>query len=141
MRSSISYVRKNFWEINISYNLKDRHICEFQRVRNISFSENFALVLNEWSLLLINTFSKDTTCIKSIPKKLAMSWFFNCILNAVPLSIFKNGVKRGGWGVAKHKRFSIGVFRTLSNSMEHFVKIVNGRKPLTIFAKHSILDV
>ena len=50
---------------------------------------------------------------------------------------------RGAWTLRKfrHKEYS-GVFKTLEASkMELFSKIVNGRKPLTIFAKSSILKV
>ena len=35
---------------NISYPLTSTHTCAYQGIRNVSFSENFAYVLNEWSL-------------------------------------------------------------------------------------------
>ena len=39
---------QNFRKINISY-----PACAYQGVENVSFSENFAHVLNEWSLMEI----------------------------------------------------------------------------------------
>ena len=45
--SSISYVRKIFRKTNISYSLIRTRSCVYQEVRNVSFSENFAHVLNE----------------------------------------------------------------------------------------------
>ena len=39
---------QNFPEVNISYSLICTCTCEYQEVRNVSFSENFAFVLNEW---------------------------------------------------------------------------------------------
>ena len=45
--SSISYVRKIFRKTNISYPLIRTRSCAYQEVRNVSFSENFAHVLNE----------------------------------------------------------------------------------------------
>ena len=47
----IHLVRKQiFRETNISYPLIRTSTCAYQGVRNVSFSENFAYVLNEWSL-------------------------------------------------------------------------------------------
>ena len=43
-------VRKTFWKFNISYPLIYTRTCAYQGVRNISFSENFACVINERSL-------------------------------------------------------------------------------------------
>ena len=48
--SLIYYVRKIFRKTNISYTLIRTHLCAYQGVRNVSFSENFANVINEWSL-------------------------------------------------------------------------------------------
>ena len=45
--SSIQYVRKIFRKPYISY----PRICTRQEVKNVSFSKNFAYVLNKWSLL------------------------------------------------------------------------------------------
>ena len=44
-----------FRRTNISYPLMRTLTCAYQGVRNISFSKNFACVLNEWSLGCINT--------------------------------------------------------------------------------------
>ena len=46
--SSILYVQKVFKNTNISYNLT--HIV-YQEVRNVSVLQNFAYVLNVWSLM------------------------------------------------------------------------------------------
>ena len=47
--SSIYYVLKISWKINISYLLIRKRTCVYQGGRNISFSEHFAYVLNRWS--------------------------------------------------------------------------------------------
>ena len=44
--SSIKYVRKIFQKTNISNPLIRIRMCAYQGVRNISFSEDFAYVLN-----------------------------------------------------------------------------------------------
>ena len=51
MVSSIKYVRKIFRKTNISNPLIRTCSCAYQGVRNISSLENFAYVLNGWSLL------------------------------------------------------------------------------------------
>ena len=48
---SIKYVRKIFQKTNISNPLIRTRTREYQRVRNVSFSENFAYVLNGWPLM------------------------------------------------------------------------------------------
>ena len=48
--ASIKYVHKIFRKTNISNPLIRRLKCAYQGVRNISFSENFAYVLNGWPL-------------------------------------------------------------------------------------------
>ena len=48
--SSIKYVRKIFRKTNISNPLIHTRTCAYQRVRNVSFSENFAYILNGWPL-------------------------------------------------------------------------------------------
>ena len=51
--SSIKDVRKIFLKTNTS-NPSDTHTyCAYQGVRNVSFSENFACVLNGWLLRII----------------------------------------------------------------------------------------
>ena len=42
---------QNYPKTNISYPLIRTRTCAYQRVRNVSFSENFGNVLNEWSLI------------------------------------------------------------------------------------------
>ena len=49
-KSFIYYIHKHFRKTNISYPLILKRTCAYQGVRNVSFSENFASVLNEWSL-------------------------------------------------------------------------------------------
>ena len=51
MRSFIYYVRKIFRKTNIINTLIHTRTCAYQWVRNVSLSENFANVTNEWSLL------------------------------------------------------------------------------------------
>ena len=48
--SSIKYERKIFRKANISKPLIHTRTCAYQGVRNVSFSENFAYVLNGWPL-------------------------------------------------------------------------------------------
>ena len=45
----IHYIRNIFRKTNISYPQIRTRTYAYQGVRNISFSENFAYVLNEWS--------------------------------------------------------------------------------------------
>ena len=45
-----SHARKIFGKANISYPLIHTLTCVYQVVKNFSFSENFAYLLNEWSL-------------------------------------------------------------------------------------------
>ena len=45
---SIKYIRKIFRKTNISNRLIRTRTCAYQGVRNVSFSENFAYVLNGW---------------------------------------------------------------------------------------------
>ena len=53
---SIKYVRKIFRKTNISNPLIRTHSCAYQGVRNVSFSENFAYVLNKLSSLCLEIF-------------------------------------------------------------------------------------
>ena len=46
-----------FEKTNIFYPLISTRTCAYQEVRNISFSENFAYILNEWSPDLPSQFS------------------------------------------------------------------------------------
>ena len=46
--SSVKYVGKIFRKTNISNSLIRTLTCAYQGVRNVSFSENFAYVLNGW---------------------------------------------------------------------------------------------
>ena len=61
--SFIKYVRKIFQETNISYSLMRTRTCAYQEVRNASFSENIAYVLNDGSQILGS--SPQVTSLKS----------------------------------------------------------------------------
>ena len=45
---------QNFWKVNISYPLIRTRLCAYQGAWNVSFSENFANVINEWSLGILS---------------------------------------------------------------------------------------
>ena len=49
MGPSINYVTKIFRKTNISNSVIRTRTCVYQGFRNVSFSENFAYVLNGWS--------------------------------------------------------------------------------------------
>ena len=51
---SIKYVRKIFRKTNISNLMICTRTCAYQGVRNISFSENLAYVLNGWPPILLS---------------------------------------------------------------------------------------
>ena len=59
MTKLMTYVHKIFEKTNISYPLIHTRTCAYQGVRNVSFSENFAHVLNGWPLTY---FFKKTFC-------------------------------------------------------------------------------
>ena len=50
---SFSTYAKFSEKTNVSYPLIRTRTCAYQGVRNVSFSENFAYVLNEWSLIFV----------------------------------------------------------------------------------------
>ena len=52
--SKFLHGRKMFRKSNISYALIRTHMCASQGLRNVSFSENIAYALNEWSPSLVN---------------------------------------------------------------------------------------
>ena len=52
----IHYIRKIFRKTNISNPLIRTHTCAYQGVTNVSFSENFACVLNKWCLMTTKRF-------------------------------------------------------------------------------------
>ena len=49
LRFSIQFWRKIFRKSNIAYRMTRRRKHAYQRVRNVSFLENFVCVLNGWS--------------------------------------------------------------------------------------------
>ena len=72
----IKNVHKIFRKTNISYLLIRIPMCAYQEVRNVSFPENFANVLNQWSLCLsVKNVSKITT--DRILRKTAKDWSLN----------------------------------------------------------------
>ena len=52
--SFIKYVRKTFQKTNISYPLVRTRTCLYQEVTNVSFSEEFGNILNEYSYSFSN---------------------------------------------------------------------------------------
>ena len=68
--SSIKYVRKISWKTNISNPLIRARTCEYQGFRNISFSENFAYVLNGWPQMHKFFFAVDGNYVSIFQKNL-----------------------------------------------------------------------
>ena len=65
---------QNFPKTNISDPLIHTRMCAYQGVRNVSFSENFAYVLNEWPLMdyiIFPRFYKDV-----YGNSFLLSWIF-----------------------------------------------------------------
>ena len=60
--SSIKYVRKIFRKTNISKPLIRTGTCAYQGVRNVIFSENFAYILNGWTLNAIIRINLTMKC-------------------------------------------------------------------------------
>ena len=54
LNHSVSTYAKFSEKLNISYHLIHRPTCVYHGVRNVSFSENLAYVLNEWSQFKYN---------------------------------------------------------------------------------------
>ena len=65
--SSIKYVRKIFRKTNISYPLIDIRACGYLGVRNVSFSEHFADVLNN-DIVLLFTLEKRWVEVQILDK-------------------------------------------------------------------------
>ena len=82
--SSIEYARKIFRKTNISYPLIRTRTCAYQGVRNVSFSENFAYVLNAWALSKLSLLKGDASWITC--SGLTSKPFF--IITMFTLSIF-----------------------------------------------------
>ena len=78
MRSSIKYLRTTFRKTNISNFLIGKRTCAYQGLRNISFSENFAYVLNGWPLWRDRKLAEYAACL--------LYW----IIYDWKLSIYKN---------------------------------------------------
>ena len=79
-----TYVHKIFRKTYISYPLIQKRKCAYQGVRNVSFSENFANVLNEWFLsdrrLTENEIEQNIThCLKSVQIRSYFWSVFSCI--------------------------------------------------------------
>ena len=53
MSATLPYLRKIFPKNNMSYPLIRTRTCAYQGVRNVSFSENFAYVLNEYPHFIV----------------------------------------------------------------------------------------
>ena len=80
--SSITYDRKIFRKTNISNPLTRTRTCAYQRNRNVSFSGNFAYIINGWPLTVIITlfnktvteFSRNKTVPIHLPPQIRASW-------------------------------------------------------------------
>ena len=79
--SSIKYVRRIFQKTNISNPLIGTRTCAYQGIRNVSFSENFAHVLNGWHQRQYNLkkdsltkFCFDCMSLQHISHKLTTCW-------------------------------------------------------------------
>ena len=59
-RLTIKYVRKISRKTNISNPLIRTSTCAYQGVRNVSFSENFAYVLNGWLFMTFSYIFQET---------------------------------------------------------------------------------
>ena len=62
------YVRKIFQKTNISYSLIRTRTCVYQGARNISFSENFSIVLNKLILQVVLIFARSVSIGRIIKK-------------------------------------------------------------------------
>ena len=82
--SSIKHKRKIFRKTNISNPLIRIRTCAYQGVRNVSFSENFAYLLNGWSLHYIFIyFSNYFTVHNSISSSIFWQAFSNTSISFV----------------------------------------------------------
>ena len=87
MGPSIKYVHKIFRKTNIYNPLIRTRRCVYQ-VRNVSFSENFAYVLNGWPLwslrsLILNPFQGTAPILEPLktPENLLVFWCFQGVWN------------------------------------------------------------
>ena len=91
--SSIWYMGKVFRKTNISHPLIRTCKCEYYGVRNVSFSENLAYLLNEWSLTkeaLPGLLKKSILCfysLTSVAKFLRRMRSF-CVLNSCMSTVY-----------------------------------------------------
>ena len=81
MGSSIKCVRKMFRQTNGSNPLIRTRTCAYQGARNISFSENFAYVLNGWPLLW--RWPLSLRCVR----RKTRSFLFECVCFKLPKCI------------------------------------------------------
>ena len=90
--SSIYCVRKIFQETNISYPLIYPSTCAYQDVRNVSFSETFAYVLNGWppKWLLISIWSRSIQKLRNVSQILYQKWIYLSIYQSIYLSIYQS---------------------------------------------------
>ena len=81
MRLFIKYISKNFWTTNARARVYVR-MYAYQGVRNVSFSENFTNVLNEWFLddhTVLNPLSANFTKWSNTLKQFVGNLPTNCL--------------------------------------------------------------
>ena len=71
---SIRYIRKIFRKTNISNLLIRTCTCAYQGVRNVSFSVNFAYVLNGWPLNEVALFKIFQVIAQFVPNRWPHKW-------------------------------------------------------------------
>ena len=83
--SFIKYIRKIFRKTNISNPLIRTHTCAYQGIRNVSFLENFAYVLNGWPPCeIVDVFRRQANIKESVSKSLLKEITF-CVCSYVLL--------------------------------------------------------
>ena len=76
---TIKYVRKIFRKTNMSNPLIRTSTCAYQGVRNVSFSENFAYVLNGWLFMTFSYIFQETLLNHAKVNVLALMCFLEFI--------------------------------------------------------------
>ena len=156
---------KIFRKTNISYPRIRTPTCAYQRVRNISFSENFSNILKEWSLYKYFSGNSDywhdfgqhkiqeevmevIFVTDQSPEQACMSYYN--ISNGVILKNFKNSsCARHGFGfvgndlllATQHNKQLINVYETSKVRTRYFIRLNHHQINLlprnrSLFSKH-----
>ena len=116
--SSIQYVGKIFRKTNISYPLIRTRMCAYQGVRNVSFPENFAYVLNGWPL--IELFCRELS--RFLAHKCPLRFYCACSCFYVEYKLIVNRRKTSEQNDCRLTRISeILLFGDLHNIVEWFL--------------------